>query len=208
MSHAISSSGGTGFAAELAELIIQRETTQSESAHQEREAARASVRENAERQIDALHAAADATRTGAFLNAALTVGGSALTMQSAFSQYGADVASAQMKAGEATRDAKTVLDGGKQFASYSREATLLRTAGDAAVKLAAPLQALIGDSVAADHQADAKRSELLAEQARWQADDASSAIERSEKRSDKALDVLQSVYEENRSSARAIVGRI
>src|SRR4051812_34820822 len=100
MNQSISPSYGSGFATEFAELVIRNETIQSESAHQEREAARASVRENAQKQIEALHEAADATRNGAFLNAALTIGGAALEIKGAFNQYGADMASARMKAAE------------------------------------------------------------------------------------------------------------
>jgi len=207
MTQAISSSSSS-FATEFAELVIRNEASQAESAHQEREAARASVRENAQKQIDALHDAADATRSGALLNAALTIGGSALEIRAAFSQYGADMACAQMKSAECRGDAATVLSAGTEFASQNRLATIWHASGDGMVKLAAPLQALFGDSVASDYQAEAKRRETLAEQAKWQADDASTAIDKSEKRGDKALDTLQSIQQNENSSAVALIGRI
>jgi hypothetical protein len=208
MTQGISPSGGSGFATELAELMVRNETAQSESAHQEREAARASIRENAQKQIDALHDAADATRSGAFLNAALTIGGSALEIKGAFNQYGADMASAQMKAAEQSGNAATVLSAGAEYAGQSRLATIWRTSGDSMVKLAAPLQSMIGDSVATDYQAEAKRRETLAEQARWQADDASAAIDKADKRGDKAIELLQGIQQENNSSTQSIIGRI
>ncbi|HEX2673143.1 MAG TPA: hypothetical protein VHM25_19820, partial [Polyangiaceae bacterium] len=71
-----------------------------------------------------------------------------------------------------------------------------------------PLQAMVGDSVASDYQAEAKRRETLAEEARWQADDASTAIDKAEKRGDKALDTLQSIQQNENSSAVTIIGRI
>lgn len=208
MTQAISSSTSSGFAAEFAELVIRNESAQSESAQQARDVARACVRENSQKQIDALHDAADATRTGAFLNAALTIGGSALAIKGAFNQYGADMASAQVKAAECSKDASTLLDAGAEYARENRLATIWRTAGESALKLGAPVQSLVGDSVASDYQAEAKRRETLAEQARWQAEDANMASDKAEKRGDKALDVLQGVQQENNSSAHAIIGRI
>lgn len=208
MTRAISTSGASSFASEFAELEIQNETTQSESAHQEREAARASVRENAQKQIDALHDAADATRSGAYLNAALTIGGAALEIKGAFNQYDADMASARVNAAKCTGDADTLLNAGAEYARENEAATYFRTFGDSAVKLGGPLQSMVGDSVATDYQAEAKRRETLAEQAKWEADDAGTAIDKADKRGDKALDLLQGANQENNASTQAIIGRI
>jgi len=208
MTQAISRTAGSSFDAEFAELVMRNETTQSESARQQRDAARATVVREAQLQVDALHDAATATRTGAFVSAGLTIGGSAIEVGGAFAQYGADMASAQLKAAELSGDTTTILRAGAKYARDNRLSTICRTAGDGALKLAAPMQALVGDSVASDHQAEAKRRETLAEQAKWQTDDAAAAADKADKRADKALDVLQGIQQENNSSARSIIGRI
>jgi len=89
MTQAISPAAA-GFATELAELLIQTESAQSDSANLQRDAARKDFLENAQHQIDALHEAADDVRSGAFVSAAFTVAGAACSIASAVDQYAAD----------------------------------------------------------------------------------------------------------------------
>jgi len=73
MTQAITASPVTSFAAELAELLIRTESVQSDSAREQRDAARTEYLREAENQVRALHQAADDTRNGALVSAAMIV---------------------------------------------------------------------------------------------------------------------------------------
>jgi hypothetical protein len=195
MTQAISSANSTSFAGELAAMLIEKESTQADSAKQQRDAARESFLEHAQQQVDALHDAADATMTGAFIGASMSIAGGVCQMGAASFQYDADV-------GKAYRGCPL------QVASDQFHSNVLGDLAEVSSKLADPTKALVGDSTAARFQAEAKRSETLGEQAQWQADDASSAIDKAERRGDKVLDVLQGIQQNENSSTSALIGRI
>ncbi len=174
MTQAISSANVSGFSAELAVLVIENDEQQSQSAQVQRDAARQSYLDQAEQQVAALHAAANATSNGAFLSASLTIAGGACQIGAASFQFEADVGSAR---GSCL----------SEVAADKQTATVLGDLGSASNKLADPLKILIGDSSAGHDQAEAKRHETQAAQANWQASDASAEIEKANQRADKAL---------------------
>ena len=195
MSQAISGGSSVSVAGELAVLLVEHEANQAESAEQARDAAREAFMVDAQRQVEALHDAANATMVGAFIGASMTVAGGALQISAAQFQYEVDMGRAN---GGCT----------SEVASNQLIANTQRALADVFSKTAEPTKALVGDSSAAKRQADAKRQESLAEQAKWQADDARTAVDKADKRGDKVLDVVQGLRQEESSSARSIIGRI
>jgi hypothetical protein len=209
MSQAISGASVSSFSSELAALLIENESTQAESAHQDRTAAREMFLDQAQQQVDALHAAASAVMTGALVSAAFTTVSAGFTIGAACASYSADMKQAEAKSlGDSPCFASKVHDLSKAAAAASENAGFLAAAGKGFGELAAPAKAFAGDSVSADFQAEAKRHETLAEQAKWQASDASSAIDKAEKQTDKVIDFLQGMQRDDNSSASAIIGRI
>ena len=175
MTQTISNAGASGFASELAVLLIENETNQSETSRMQRDAARQEVLNQAAEQVAALHDAADATMYGAVVGAAFSVAGGAFQI------------------GAATSD--------------SCKAKVLGAIANTSDRLAAPADAL-GKGTAERYQAEAKRHETFAEQAKWQSSDASTSIDKADKQGDKVLDLLQGIQRDQNSSNNSIIGRI
>jgi len=195
MTQAITGSNSTSFAGELATLLIQIESNQSESSRLTRDAARESYLDNAQKQVDALHVAADATRVGAVAAAVCTVASGGFSIAAASAQFDADV-------GKATNC------NALQVASDELNAKLFDAAAKTSGAVATPLKSFVGDSTAEDFQAEAKRFETRGEQAKWQAGDASSSAEKADRLGDKVLDLLQGIQSDANNSTNAIIGRI
>ncbi|MEI9954017.1 MAG: hypothetical protein WDO74_34825 [Pseudomonadota bacterium] len=194
MSQAISSANVSGFAAELAALLIENDANQAESSRIQRDLARASYLEQAQQQVNELHAAADAMSKGALLSASLTIAGGACQIGAASYQFKADIGPAK---GSCLAE----------VATNKRTASVLGAIGNASSTLADPLKTIIGDSTAERHRAEAKRHETLAAQAQWQASDASTELDRSNRRADKLLDSVQEIQRDN-SATNALIGRL
>ena len=190
MTQAISGSI-TSFAAELAELLIQTESVQSDSARQQRDAARSEFLHEAENQVKALHQAADDMRTGAWASAAMTVASSACSIVSSVEQFKADSALSK-HCGAADQSLAS------QWGAI----------GKGLDSLSVPSKALTGDAPAADANANAKLFETLAEKAKWASGDASDEIETAAKLGDKVLDLLQGIDQAQDSANNALIGRI
>jgi hypothetical protein len=191
-------SGVASFASELAELLIQTESAQSDSAQTERDAARQDFLSDAKNQVDALHAAADDIEHGAFVSAAFTLAGAACTVTSAFEKFSADMDASKLQQGAMTSD----------IASATSAAKIWDAAGASLSKLAAPANTIIGESSAADANANAKYFETLSEQAKWAEGDASTEIDTVAKLGDKILDLLQGIDQDQNSANSALIGRI
>jgi hypothetical protein len=194
MTQAISSASVSGFASELAVLLIENETNQAESARIQRDAARQEVVTQTNEQVAALRAAADAGMTGAFVSAAFSVAGGVCEIEGARAQYKVDLG----KAG-----------GGSpvKVASDQFDANRLTKLGDTFSKLSAPADAL-GKGTAERFQAEAKEHETRGEQAKWQASDESTAIEQADRQRDKVLEALQSIHDQQNAANSSIIGRI
>jgi len=193
MSQPITCASVTGFAAELAELLVETETVQSDSDRTTRDAARREFLADAEKQVAELHEAATATATGALVGAAFTIAGAACSAASSVYKFDADTADECHLA---------------ERAMYARDAGLAQSLGQGFSGLSAYASTLTGSRVSDDHKAEAKRAELHGEQARWQVDDATTEINRASQLGDKLLDILQSLNQDQTSANNAIIGRM
>ena len=191
MTQPISAPSATGFASELAELLLETETVQADSAHEQRDAARADFLHEAEAQVKALHEAADDMRSGAWASAAMTVASSACSIVGAVEQFKADTA--------LTRHCG---------AADQLLANKWSAMGKGLESLTAPTKTLVGDAPAADANANAKRFETLAEQAKWVSGDASDEIQKAAQLGDKILALLQGINQDQNSANNALIGRI
>jgi hypothetical protein len=191
MTQAISASSATGFAAELAELLIQTEAVQYDSAREQRDAARTDFLHEAENQVKALHEAADDMRTGTWASAAMSVASSACSVVGSVEQFNADTAGSRSCG-----------------AADHLLASKWNAIGGALASLTTPTKALVGDAPAADANANAKLFETLAEKAKWLSGDASTEIDQVSRLGDKILDVLQGINQDQSSANNALIGRI
>jgi hypothetical protein len=194
MTQAISNAHVGGLAGELAVLLIENETNQAESARIQRDAAREEVVTQANEQVAALRAAANASMTGAFVSAAFSVAGGACEIDAACAQYDVDLGKAE--SGSAV-----------QVATDQFNANLLGKLGDTLGKLSAPADAF-GNGTAERFQAEAKSHETRSEQAKWQASDESTAIDQADRQRDKVLEALQSIQGQQNATNSSIIGRI
>lgn len=195
MTQAISGANASTFAGELAVLLIETDSNRAESDRLQRDSARAAFLENAQHQVDSLHAAADATATGALISGAFSVASGAFSIDAACAQYDADKGRALGIPG--CKVATAQLDANLDNA----QAKLIASLGEVG-------KGIFGDSAAQDRQADAKHFETLAAQSQWQASDASSDADKADKQSDKVLDLLQGIQRDQNASNNAIIGRI
>ncbi len=194
MSQVISVVNVSGFAAELAALQLENEQNQAQTSRMQRDAAREAYLDQAQQQVDALHAAADATLSGAFISASLTIAGGACQIVGASLEIKPNV---DLK-GPCVTD----------LAANTRAATILGDVGSNSLKLADPLKAIVGDSTAAHRQADAKQHETLAAQAQWRVSDASAEIDRADKRAARVLETVQEIQRDQNSATNALIARI
>jgi hypothetical protein len=199
MTQAIAPSA-VGFASELAELLIQTESAQSDAANLQRDAARKDFLENAQHQVDALHAAADDVRSGAFVSAAFTVAGAACSVASAIDQFAADSDSATLCA----KGPKTT----PAIANNTKWANIFSATGKGLDSLGGAMKTFVGDAAAADANANAKYFETQGEKAKWLEGDASTEIDKVARLGDKILDTLQGINQDQNSANNALIGRI
>ncbi len=188
------------FASELAELLIQTESTQSDAANLERDAARKDFLENAQHQVDALHEAANDVRSGALVSAAFTMAGAACSIGSALDQYDADKGSAVLCA----NGPKTTL----QIASDTKWANIFGATGKGLDGLGGAMKTFVADAASAYDNAKAKYFETQAEKAKWLEGDASTELDKVAKVGDKILDTLQGINQDQNSANNALIGRI
>jgi hypothetical protein len=192
MTQPIPSSSVTSFATELAELLIQNEATQSDSDRSTRDAARATFLQDSQHQVDALNAAADATEQGALTGAVFSVAAGACSIGAASYKFDADT------------------DGCDKIAtaSDSESASDLGTLGGTYSAMGKFEQTYVGEGQSQHDQASAKHFETLAEQAKWQADDATTEINKADALGGKIMDIVQSLNQDQNSATNAVIGRI
>lgn len=192
MTQPISSTNVTSFATELAALLIQNEDTQSDAARATRDAARATFLDDSQHQVDALHAAADATEQGALTGAVFSVAAGACSIGAASYKF----------------DAET--DGCDKLAAASdcESASDLGTLAGTSSAIGKFAQTSLGEVQSQHDQASAKHFETLAAQAKWQADDASTTINKTDTLGAKILDIVQSLNQDQSSATNAVIGRI
>jgi hypothetical protein len=199
MTQAIAPSA-VGFASELAELLIQNESAQSDSAQLQRDAARKDFLDNAQHQVDALHEAADDVRTGAFVSAAFTMASSACSIASAVDQYEADIGSSKLCA----LGPKTTAD----IASNTENANTWSAIAKGLDGFGSAEKMYVGDAAVDDDNAKAKYFETQGEKAKWLAGDASTELDKVAQLGNKILDTLQGINQDQNSANNALIGRI
>lgn len=204
MTIAISHINTVGFSSELAELLLQNDANQSESAHLQRSAARASYLDAVQSQVNELNSAADATLSAAFVSAAFSIAGGACEIGGAISQFKADSNAAGLDPDDFCGE---VVDMRELVAAEAKTAKIWNAVGTTASELAKPTT-MIGESMAGHDQAAAKRWEAAGAEAQWEASDANTEIDKAGKRSDGTLDTLQGIQSDQNSANNAIIGRI
>jgi hypothetical protein len=193
MTQAISTTGVTSFATQFAELEIENETAQSDADRAARDAARSTFLQDSQNQVDALRSAATAMETGALAGAGLSIAGEACAIGATAERYDAN-----------TTDPCDKLT----IASDTANAGYLQDASKILNDLAAPAKTIIGDVPQKECEADAKQFETSAAQAKWQADDASTSLDKIDKQGNKILDLVQSLNQAQDSATNAVIGRI
>jgi hypothetical protein len=213
MTQAISG-GSTSAVTELAMLLVEIDSNQAETDKASRQEARQSYLEHAREQVDALLSAANETMNGALVGAAFSVAGGALSVAGAVSQYDADMSNAAASSLKADRFAQcspTYAQSLRSFetaaAGATEDANILNASGKTLSALAAPAQSF-ADAAAQRFRAAAKNEEVLGEQAKWEAGDASTSADKADKQIDKFLDLLQGIQRDQNSANNAIIGRI
>ena len=192
MTQPISSTNVTSFATELAALLIQNETMQSDADRTTRDTARATFLQDSQNQVDALHAAADATEQGALVGAAFSVAAGACSIGAASYKFDAETDGCDKIA--AASDSESASDLGTLGSTYSALGKLEETC--------------VGQVQSEHDQASAKRFETLAAQAKWQADDAATEVNKTATLGGKILDIVQSLNQDQSSATNAVIGRI
>jgi hypothetical protein len=210
MTQPISTSTASSFATDLAELLLNVETVRSDSAQLERDSARKDFLEQAEHQVQALHEAADDVRTGAWVAAAFTVTSSVVSIEGAMSKYNAEMDQAQLNGinPRSPCEAAEALALAKDVASASKAANLLLSGSKLLDALAGPAKQLLGDAPADDANANAKLFETLAEKAKWAAGDASTEIDQAAQLTNKLLDLVQGIHQDQNAANNALIGRV
>jgi len=204
MTTAVSNTNAVGFSGQLAELLLQNDENQSESARLQREAARSSYLDAVQSQVNELNAAADATMSAAFVSAAFSIGGGACEIGGAVVQFKADTNAAGLD----PKDFSCESIGLRQLvATETESAKIWNAIGKTSSELANPT-AMIGQSIAGHDEASAKRWEAAAAKAQWEVSDASTEIDKAGKRSDATLGALQGIQNDQNAANNAVIGRI
>ena len=195
MSQVVAPAGGMSFASEIAVLLLENEANHAESSQAARDAAREEFLTRANEQVEALHAAADATKWGAVVSGGLSAVGGVCQIAGAVDNCDAEIA----KVGKGRP---------LEVAEQTKLGSIYTALGNTSNAFAEPLKTWVFDSTAMHREADAKHAETLAEQARWQAQDANSEIEKADRQANKVLDSLQSLNEAQNAANNALLGRI
>jgi len=193
MTQPISFASATSFATELAELLIQNETSQTDADRAQRDAARATFLKDAQQQVDELHEAASATEMGALASGISSVLAGACAIGATEAKFQAETTS--------PCDSETI-------ARDNRTASILGSVSKGFSDLGAPVKTMVFDTAVESHKAEATRFETLSEQAKWQAGDASSEIDKTNALGSKILDTVQSLNQDQNAAANAVIGRI
>ena len=209
MTQAISGSGATSAYTELASLLVEMDSNQVESQQLQREQARDTYLAEAQQQVEALQSAANTTLAGGLVSAGFAVAGGVMQVDSACVQFDADMKEVAVKGLDCKSDTfkADVLFLNAAKADDTKTARILGGLGESFSKSVQPAT-MIADGIAQGSRAEAKRDEILAEQAKWQAGDASTSIDKGDKQIDKFLDLIQGMQRDANSSTNSIIGRI
>jgi hypothetical protein len=168
---------------QLALLILETEETQQEVAAADKLLARDRFITASDAEVTAMHEEADDIMIGATFQAAASLTAAAIQFGDALDEPECDALGRPL----------------------SKEEPWGEIGSSISNAMSQPLGKMLGDSAAANDRADAKRAGTAAEQARWQMDDATSAIDKSEQHQDRALDWLASEAANKASTENGII---
>jgi len=151
-----------------------------------------------------MRAAASATFVSAGVSAGFTMAGAGFQIGGAVSQFKADTNAAGL---DPENFSGEVIDMRKIVSEQAKDAKVWNALGAAAGGLA-QATTVVGGSIAEHDRAKAKQLEADAAQAQWEAEDASSAINKANKQSDSILDTYQGIQRDQNAANNAIIGRI
>lgn len=169
----------------LAELVVERDNQQAKLDDEELRAAHQEQRQELARQVAALHDAADDLRTGALVEAAVSVAGTAVSI------YG-------------TLDMPT----GNQKPDLAREMKATVLTGKSIQDLAGPLGRVFGAAPEADDRARAKEADGRAADAGYRADQAQHHRDRVERMLDNELDTVESTLDSAAQGNLAVIANV
>jgi hypothetical protein len=178
-----SQSVGLDAEGQLALLILESEEVRHEVASADKLVARDRFIAASNAEVAAMHEEADDIMVGATFQAA------------------ASLTAAAIQVGDALDEPECDARGNP----LSKEGPWGEISSSISNAMSQPLGKMLGDSPAANDRADAKRASTAAQQASWQLDDATGAIDKSNKHQDKALDWLASEAANEASTESAII---
>jgi hypothetical protein len=179
----------TSDAARLAALLVETEDEHARQSQQALASARERVHGAIEREYRSLLDGADAAWTGALVGGACTIAGGAAGVVSAL--------------GSTAPCGAEGSGGARPSASPASDA--LAPAGRALLGLAGPLDALIGQSTAKRHDAEARLARQAAEDAKFDAEQRVSDVERGDRRSEQALEFARAMAEAEARADQAVL---
>jgi hypothetical protein len=178
-----SQSVGLDAEGQLALLILESEETQQEVAAADKLLARDRFITASNAEVAAMHEEADHIMIGAAFQATASLTAASIQIGDALDEPECDALGRPL----------------------SKEAPWGEIGSSISNGMSQPLGEMLGASPAAHDRADAKRAGTAAQQATWQIDDATRAIDRSDEHQDKALDWLASESANKASTENGII---
>jgi hypothetical protein len=179
----LSQSVGLDAEGQLALLILETEETRHEVAASDKLVARDRFIMASNAEVAAMHAEADDIMIGATFQAAASLTAATIQFGDALDEPECDALGRPL----------------------SKEDPWGAIGSSLSNAMSQPLGKMLGDSPAANDRADAKRAATAAQQATWQLDDATRAIDKSNEHQDKALDWLASETANEASTENGII---
>lgn len=189
---ALAIGGGDTFA--LAKLMLDVDDTRAAADDEDLRAARETQREEDDRQVQALHDAADDVRNGAWVEGGLGLAGGALSIVgTAAGPTHVDGADAATKAALAARQ---------------QQSNVVTQVGQTLSKLAQPTSTLVGSAPAKDAEARATQHKALSDDAGARAEEAEHQRDRVLDGEDRTLATLQSTLQAEADGRLAIIANV
>jgi hypothetical protein len=186
--------------AQLAELMVHTDFVRSEADAQALRAAREAERRAIAEELNAMHEAADAIATQAWIQGGMAAAGGTLQCVGSAGQLGKSADLPEGASPEATKVALARMDDG------CRPWQTVASGGQALHGVAAPAGELVGGTARAEAEADAREAGGEAEQAGSRADEALQHRQRVERHTDSVLELIEGTLESERQANLAILG--
>jgi hypothetical protein len=194
-------SHGMSFETDLAVLEVQNEQSNYQSDSAILESARAAKRAHDRAQVDALRSKASTLLASGITQGVLLTGSGAVQGLGVASQYDADMDRAHVVEGAGVDKAPTLTAAG---AAAQRNANLYVAAAKGADGIAKGTDIVL-NAVTANEDANATDASHEAENAKWRADDASSARQRDQSRLDQSLSVVEEMLRSDHETMRNLL---